>query len=303
MSAILLDGAGVARQVYATLAPRIAALQRRGVRPGLAAVLAGDDPASRSYIRNKVRACAAAGLHSEVRDLPADCAEGAVLGIIDELNRSSNIHGIIVQLPLPRHLNGNRIVQSIRIEKDVDGFSWHNLGALVEGHPALVPCTPLGVIFMLDHAGIAIEGRHAVVIGRSNIVGKPLALLLISRGATVTVCNSRTPDIGTHTGMADIVIAAAGRPRLVRADMIREGAAVIDVGINRLPGGKLVGDVDFEGARARAGWISPVPGGVGPMTVAMLISNTVSAAERQAARSADSRRENGDAPDDLTGTA
>lgn len=284
MAATVLDGAAIAQKVYAALAQRIAALGNRGVRPGLAAVLLGNDAVSRIYVRNKARACAAAGLYSEVHNLGVDCPEEALLATLDRLNRSERIHGIIVQLPLPRHLDAKRIVQSIAIEKDVDGFSWHNLGALVEGHPALVPCTPLGVMALLDHAGIAIEGRHAVVVGRSNIVGKPVALLLIARGATVTVCNSKTRDLGHYTAMADILIAAAGKPRLITADMVKAGAAVIDVGINRLPDAKLVGDVDFEGAKARASWISPVPGGVGPMTVAMLIANTVTAAEQQAAQ-------------------
>lgn len=285
MAAILFDGAAIARQTYARLAERIHALGQRGIQPGLAAVLLGDSPVSRIYVRNKVRACVAAGLHSEVHKLDADCSEDALLTTIDQLNRSKRIHGIIVQLPLPSHLDAKRILQSVAVEKDVDGFSWHNLGALVEGHPTLVPCTPLGVMIMLDHAGITIEGRHAVVVGRSNIVGKPMALLLIARGATVTVCNSKTQDLGKYTAMADILIAAAGKPRLVTGEMVKTGAAIIDVGINRLPEGKLVGDVDFESVESRASWISPVPGGVGPMTVAMLIANTVTAAEHHVGQS------------------
>jgi methylenetetrahydrofolate dehydrogenase (NADP+)/methenyltetrahydrofolate cyclohydrolase len=194
------------------------------------------------------------------------------------------VHGIIVQLPLPRGIDTMRVVQSIAIEKDVDGFNWRNLGAIVDAHPQLVPCTPLGVMKLLEQTGIALEGRHAVVIGRSSIVGKPMALLLIAAGATVTVCNSRTPDVARHTRDADIVIVAAGTPRLVTGAMLKHGAVVVDIGINRLPDGKLTGDVDYESAREVAGWITPVPGGVGPMTVAMLIGNTVTAARRIAGR-------------------
>ncbi len=281
MAATVLDGAAIARNVYVALAQRISALGNRGVRPGLAAVLVGNDALSRIYVRNKVRACAAVGLYSEVHNLGADCPEDVLLATVDELNRSERMHGIIVQLPLPRHLDAKRIVQSIAAEKDVDGFSWHNLGALVEGHPVLVPCTPLGVMTMLDHAGIAIEGRHAVVVGRSNIVGKPMALLLIARGATVTVCNSKTPDLSEHTARADILVAAAGKPGLIKTGMVKQGAVVIDVGITRLPEGKLAGDVDFAGVREKASYITPVPGGVGRMTVAMLIANTVTAAEQR----------------------
>lgn len=261
-------------------------LARRGITPGLATVLVGDNAASRVYVRNKAKACAEIGMHAEVHDLAADIEEAAVLARIAALNDDPTIHGIIVQLPLPRALNPQRILQSIAVAKDVDGFNWANLGAIVDGHPQLAPCTPLGVISMLDLAQIAIEGRHAVVIGRSSIVGKPLALMLIARGATVTVCNSKTPDLPAFTRSADILIAAAGRPRLVTADMVKFGAAVIDVGINRLPDGKLTGDVDYEPVSAIAGAISPVPGGVGRMTVAMLVANTVAAAEKLSASAA-----------------
>jgi methylenetetrahydrofolate dehydrogenase (NADP+)/methenyltetrahydrofolate cyclohydrolase len=203
-----------------------------------------------------------------------------LLTALDKLNCNPRIHGIIVQLPLPHQLDTARIVQSIAVEKDVDGFNWQNLGALVDGHPLFMPCTPQGVMTLLDRTGIPIEGRHAVVIGRSGIVGKPVALLLIGRGATVTVCNSKTPDLAKFTRDADILVVAAGKPGLVSGDMVKPGATVIDVGINRLPDGKLVGDVDFEGAKHKAAHITPVPGGVGPMTVAMLVENTVTAAER-----------------------
>ena len=282
MTAVVLDGAAMAREILSLLLPRVEALAGRGVRPGLATVLVGDHPASRVYVRNKIRACASAGLHSEVHELPADCGQAALLEKVDTLNRNSAIHGIIVQLPLPRAIEATRVLQSIAIEKDVDGFNWSNLGALIEGEPRLAPCTPLAVMTILERAGIPIEGRHAVVIGRSSLVGKPVALMLIARGATVTVCNSKTPDLARYTRDADIIVAAAGRTQLVTRDMVSAGAVVIDVGINRLPDGKLAGDVDYAAVCAVAGAITPVPGGVGPMTVAMLAANTVLAAERLA---------------------
>ncbi|HYC48396.1 MAG TPA: bifunctional methylenetetrahydrofolate dehydrogenase/methenyltetrahydrofolate cyclohydrolase FolD [Burkholderiales bacterium] len=281
MTAQVLDGAAMAREALSGLKDRIAALARNGVKPGLATVLVGDNPASRVYVRNKVRACGEVGLHAEVHELPADVTAAALLTQIDWLNANPAIHGIIVQLPLPRTLDAQSALQSIAPGKDVDGFNWSNLGALVDGHPRLAPCTPLGVMAMLARANIAIEGRHAVVIGRSSVVGKPLALMLIAHGATVTVCHTRTRDLAAFTRAADIVIAAAGRARLLTADMVKAGAAVIDVGINRDETGKLVGDVDYEAVKAKAGAISPVPGGVGRMTVAMLVSNTVLAAELQ----------------------
>lgn len=280
MTASVLDGAAMARAVLAELKGRVASLARRGVTPGLATVLVGDNPASQVYVRNKAKACSEIGMRAFVHELAPDVDEATVLSKVAALNADEAIHGIIVQLPLPRGLDSTRILQSIAIAKDVDGFNWANLGAIVDGHPQLAPCTPLGVVSMLDRANIPIEGRHAVVIGRSSIVGKPLALMLIARGATVTVCNSKTPDLALFTRMADILVAAAGRPRLISADMVKPGAAVIDVGINRLPDGKLVGDVDYAAVSAIAGAISPVPGGVGRMTVAMLVANTVAAAEK-----------------------
>jgi len=282
MGARVIDGAGLARSVLQQLQPRVAALAKHGIQPGLAAVHVGDSAASKVYLRNKVRACTEVGVHSEVHALDAAATEADVMRLVERLNRDERVHGIIVQLPLPRALSVTRILQSIVIEKDVDGFSWRNLGALVDAHPQLVPCTPLGIMTMLDHAGITLAGRHAVVVGRSSIVGKPMALLLLSRDATVTVCHSRTPDLGTFTRAADVLVAAAGRPRLITADMVSPGAVVIDVGINRTAEGKLVGDVDYASVERVAGWISPVPGGVGPMTVATLIANTVNAAERHA---------------------
>lgn len=284
MAARVIDGAALARSVLEGLRPRVASLVKQGIQPGLAAVHVGDSAASRVYLRNKVRACTEVGVHSEVHTLDGNVTETAVLELLERLNADGHVHGIIVQLPLTREMSVTRVLQSISIEKDVDGFNWRNLGALVDAHPQLVPCTPLGIMTMLDHAGIALAGRHAVVVGRSSIVGKPMALLLISRDATVTVCNSKTPDLGKITRTADVLVVAAGRPRLISGDMVAPGAAVIDVGINRSAEGKLVGDVDFASVAAVAGWISPVPGGVGPMTVATLIANTVTAAERSSRR-------------------
>ncbi|MBM3344498.1 MAG: bifunctional methylenetetrahydrofolate dehydrogenase/methenyltetrahydrofolate cyclohydrolase FolD [Betaproteobacteria bacterium] len=280
MTAQLIDGAALARQKIADLKQRVAALQAKGVTPGLATVLVGDDPASRVYIRNKARACAEAGVNSIHHDLLATASEQDVLDLIERLDNDPKVHGIIVQLPLPRHLDAQCVSQSVAYEKDVDGFSWHNLGALMENAPGIVPCTPRATMALLEHAKISIEGRHAVVVGRSVIVGKPAALLLINAGATVTVCNSRTPDLGAMTRQADILVVATGRANLITRDMVKPGAAVIDVGINRLHNGKLAGDVVFDEVKEVAGWITPVPGGVGPMTVAMLVENTVNAAAR-----------------------
>ena len=280
MPARLIDGVAAAQQVYAALKQRVEALAGRGIRPGLAAVQLGDHPASQAYVRNKMRACAEAGLHSEVHHLAADCPELGVLDAVHKLNVDPAVHGILVQLPLPRHLDADRVTQAIAPEKDVDGFVWRNLGALVANRALFEPCTPRGVVELLDQFGIEIAGKHAVIVGRSSIVGKPLALLLLNRNATVTVCHSKTPEFARHTRLADILVAAAGRPGLVSGNMVKPGAAVVDVGINRVAGGKLAGDVNFAEVREVAGWITPVPGGVGPMTVAMLIANTVQAAER-----------------------
>jgi methylenetetrahydrofolate dehydrogenase (NADP+)/methenyltetrahydrofolate cyclohydrolase len=280
MAATLLDGAAIAQQVYAQLKQRIHLLHSRGVQPGLAAILVGENSASRIYLRNKAQACHDIGVHSEIVRFSAECTEEQLFTALETLNADSHIHGILVQLPLPAHLNSERILQAIAPAKDVDGFNWVNLGAMVAGHTLLAPCTPLGVMTMLDYARVPIEGRSAVVVGRSAIVGKPLALMLIARGATVSVCSSKTPDLRHYTLMADILAVAVGNPGLVDGSMIKPGAVVIDVGINRLPGGKLVGDVDFVTASRVASRITPVPGGVGRMTVAMLLENTVTAAER-----------------------
>jgi methylenetetrahydrofolate dehydrogenase (NADP+)/methenyltetrahydrofolate cyclohydrolase len=283
MPAKLIDGKAVAASVRAALAPRIKALAARGVKPGLAAVLAGADPASRIYVRNKVRACGETGVRSEVHEFPEPVSENDLLRRIAVLNLDKSVHGILVQLPLPGYLDEERVLAAVAPAKDVDGFHAANLGALVQGSPGFVPGTPAGVIQLLEHAGVPIAGRHAVVVGRSTIVGKPMALLLLQKDATVTICHSKTPDLGAATRQADILVVAAGREKLIGAGMVKPGACVIDVGTNRNSEGKLVGDVDFAAASEAAGWITPVPGGVGPMTVAMLIANTVKAAERSLA--------------------
>ena len=280
MPAKIIDGAAIAREIIAAQKARVEMLMARGVTPGLAAVQVGDDPASKVYIRNKMRACSDAGLHSVVRQLPESASEAELLATVSDLNADTSIHGIIVQLPLPGGMDADRVVQTVALAKDVDGFNMRHLGGLLTGHPGAVPCTPRGAMHLISSTGLDPDGRNAVVIGRSAIVGKPMALLLMERGATVTICHSRTKDVGAHTRNADILVVAAGRPRLVTADMVKPGAVVIDVGINRLTDGKLAGDVDFAGVSQVAGWITPVPGGVGPMTVAMLIRNTVDAAER-----------------------
>ncbi|MFY9314612.1 MAG: bifunctional methylenetetrahydrofolate dehydrogenase/methenyltetrahydrofolate cyclohydrolase FolD [Burkholderiales bacterium] len=279
MPATLIDGKSLAAAERASLKNRIDALAARGVRPGLAAILAGDDPASRVYVRNKSRACEETGLRSEVHELPRDVPEGALLERIAQLNAAREVHGIVLQLPLPRHLDADRILPAISPAKDVDGFHAMNLGALLQGRPGFVPGTPAGVMRMLEHAGIALAGRQAVIVGRSTIVGKPLALLLLQKDATVTICHSKTQDLAAVTRQADVLVAAVGRAKLVTAQMVKAGACVIDVGINRMADGKLCGDVDFAAVSDVAGCITPVPGGVGPMTVAMLIVNTVRAAE------------------------
>jgi methylenetetrahydrofolate dehydrogenase (NADP+)/methenyltetrahydrofolate cyclohydrolase len=279
MAAKIIDGKSLAAQVRHSLKAAIASLAARGVRPGLAAILAGDDPASRVYVRNKARACEDTGARSEIHELPENVSESALLERIARLNADQAVHGILVQLPLPRHLDPNRVLDAVSPAKDVDGFHAANLGALVQGRPGFVPGTPAGVMRLIEHAGVDLAGRQAVIVGRSNIVGKPLALLLLQKDATVTICHSRTRDLAAVAGQADVLIAAVGRPRLITASMVKPGACVIDVGINRLANGKLAGDVDFDAVKEIAGSITPVPGGVGPMTIAMLIANTVRAAE------------------------
>ena len=279
MPAILIDGKSLAADVRASMKNRVEALAARGVRPGLAAILAGNDPASRVYVRNKARACEETGLRSETHEFPDDVAESTLRERVAQLNADPRVHGILVQLPLPRHLDSSRVLASISPAKDVDGFHAENLGALLQGRPGFVPGTPAGVMRLLEHAGVALAGKNATIVGRSTIVGKPLALLLLQKDATVTICHSRTENLAHVTRQADVLIAAAGRAKLITGGMVKAGACVIDVGINRLPDGKLAGDVDFASVSAVAGSITPVPGGVGPMTIAMLIVNTVRAAE------------------------
>jgi methylenetetrahydrofolate dehydrogenase (NADP+)/methenyltetrahydrofolate cyclohydrolase len=279
MTARIIDGTALSRELRAALSERATRLTNQGRQPGLAVVLVGDDPASRIYVRNKVRACAEAGVYSETHELSAQAAQGEIIERIHALNADPRIHGILVQLPLPKHIDEGKVLAAVKAEKDVDGFHLQNVGSLVIGQPGQVPCTPAGCMAMLDHIGVDLTGQEAVVVGRSNIVGKPMALLLLQRSATVTICTSKTRDLAAHTRRADVLVVATGKPRLVTGDMVKPGAVVIDVGINRLPDGKLVGDVDFEAVKEKAAWITPVPGGVGPMTITMLLANTIRAAE------------------------
>ena len=283
MTAQLIDGVALSRQIRADVARRAAALIARGTKPGLAVLLVGDDPASSVYVRNKIKACDEHGLHSICERLPADLSQTDLLARVHALNADAQVHGILVQMPLPKHLDAHRVIEAIAPHKDVDGFSVQSAGELMSGLPGLRPATPWGCMKLIESTGVAVRGLHAVVIGRSNPVGKPMALLLLQANATVTVCHSATPDLAVHTRQADIVVVAVGRRHTLRADMVKPGAIVIDVGINRGDDGKLCGDVDFDAVREVAGWISPVPGGVGPMTITMLLSNTVDAAEAAAA--------------------
>ncbi|CAN7306383.1 bifunctional methylenetetrahydrofolate dehydrogenase/methenyltetrahydrofolate cyclohydrolase FolD [Trinickia sp. LjRoot230] len=286
MTATLIDGLALSKTLRIDVAARAAALTARGHRPGLAVVLVGDNPASEVYVRNKVKACEDNGIHSSYDRYPATLSEAALLERIDALNRDPNIHGILVQLPLPPHIDSHKVIEAIAPEKDVDGFHVANAGALMTGKPLFRPCTPYGVMKMFEAYGVDLKGANAVVIGRSNIVGKPMALLLLEAGATVTICHSKTRDIAAHTRAADVIVAATGRRNLVTADMVKPGASVIDVGMNRDDAGKLCGDVDFAGVSQVASFITPVPGGVGPMTITMLLVNTIEAAERCAGNAA-----------------
>lgn len=277
----LLDGKLLSARVIEEARARTEALKNKGVEPGLAVILVGEDPASQIYVRNKEKACADTGIRSFSRRLPENTAQEELINVIRELNRDERVHGILVQLPLPPHLDEKAALAAIAPEKDADGFHLLNAGKLFTGSEGTVPCTPKGVMYMLKSAGIPLEGKEAVVIGRSNIVGKPMAMLLLNENCTVTLCHSRTKDLKEHTLRADILVSAVGRPRFVTADMVKDGAAVIDVGINRVDG-KVVGDVDFDAVSRKASYITPVPGGVGKMTVSMLMLNTVEAAERAA---------------------
>jgi len=282
MSANIIDGKAIAQQVRAEWKVRADALKARGITPGLAVIIVGEDPASRVYVANKVKACAELGLHSVHVELLADTSEADLLSKIAEFNADPKIHGLLVQLPVPKHIDSRKVIEAISPEKDVDGFHPISVGALATGNMRFAPCTPFGSMTLLEKSGVPIEGKHAVVVGRSNIVGKPMALLLLQHNATVTICTSKTVDLAKYTRDADILVVAIGRAKMITGDMIKPGAAVIDVGMNRDENGKLCGDVDFNSAKEVAGWITPVPGGVGPMTITMLVANTVQSAERSA---------------------
>lgn len=281
MSAIIIDGKAIAQKLRAEYRIRVTALrEQHGMQPGLAVILVGADPASRIYVRNKIKACADVGIRSTLVELSTAVAEAELLARIDALNDDSLIHGILIQLPLPKHINMDKVLERISLAKDVDGFHLYNVGALITGNTIFSPCTPFGVQKLLEYEGIEVAGRNVVVVGASNIVGKPLALMLMQQDATVCICHKKTRDLAQFTLLADILVVAAGVPGLIIPQMVRTGAVVIDVGTNYLPDGRSIGDVDFEGVRQKASYITPVPGGVGPMTVAMLIHNTIVSAER-----------------------
>ena len=282
MTAQLIDGNALSRQIRAEVSGRTAALKARGITPSLAILLVGEDPASQVYVKHKVNDSSETGLKATLERYPADMTEADLLARIRALNADPSVHGILVQLPLPRHMDSHKVIETISPAKDVDGFHVASAGALMVGQPGFWPCTPYGCMKMLESIGYDLRGKHAVVIGRSNIVGKPMALMLLQKNATVTICHSATPDLAAHTRQADVVVAAVGKRNVLTADMVKPGAVIIDVGMNRNDEGKLCGDVDFDGVRPVAGWITPVPGGVGPMTRAMLLVNTLEAAERTA---------------------
>lgn len=280
MSAQLIDGVALSQKLRAEIASRAAALTAKGKQPGLAVILVGDDPASHVYVRNKVKACEDAGIRSVKEQYAADMSEQALLERIATLNADPSIHGILVQMPLPKHIDPHKVIEAIATTKDVDGYSVLSAGELMTGLEGFLPCTPYGCMKLIESTGVNLKGKHAVVIGRSNTVGKPMGLLLLQANATVTICHSGTSDLGYHTRQADIVVAATGRRNTLTADMVKPGAIVIDVGINRDENGKLCGDVDFAGIKEVASHITPVPGGVGPMTITMLLMNTIESAER-----------------------
>lgn len=280
MTAQLINGNELSQQIRQQVKQRASELSAKGQQPGLAVILVGDNPASQVYVRNKVKACEDCGFHSVLEKYQAELSEADLLAHIARLNQDKKIHGILVQLPLPAHIDANKVIEAIAAEKDVDGFHISNAGALMTGQPLFRPCTPYGVMKMLESIDYPVRGANAVVVGASNIVGKPQAMLLLQAGATVTICNSKTRDLAAHTRNADILVVATGKRNLVRADMVKPGAVVIDVGMNRDDEGKLCGDVDFAATREVAAYITPVPGGVGPMTITMLLVNTLEAAER-----------------------
>jgi methylenetetrahydrofolate dehydrogenase (NADP+)/methenyltetrahydrofolate cyclohydrolase len=280
MTAQRIDGNALSQKLRAEVAIRSAALKAKGITPGLAVILVGENPASQVYVRNKVKACQDSGLHSVLEKYAEDLTEKELLARIDSLNHDASIHGILVQLPLPKHINAQRVIEAISPSKDVDGFHIASVGALMTGLPGFWPCTPYGCMKMLESIGYDLQGKHAVVIGRSNIVGKPMAMMLLQKNATVTICHSATPDLKAMTLQADVIVAAVGKRNVLTADMVKPGAVVLDVGMNRNEEGKLCGDVDFEGVEKIASYITPVPGGVGPMTITMLLVNTLEAAEQ-----------------------
>jgi methylenetetrahydrofolate dehydrogenase (NADP+) / methenyltetrahydrofolate cyclohydrolase len=283
MTAQLIDGNALSRQLRTEVKARVSALKAKGITPGLAVILVGENPASQVYVRNKVKACEDTGMHSVLETWPASMSEADLLARVDTLNQDPSIHGILVQLPLPAHIDAQKVIEAISPTKDVDGFHMASAGALMTGMPGFWPCTPYGCMKMLESIGYDLSGKHAVVIGRSNIVGKPMALMLLQKNATVTICHSATPDLKAMTLQADVIVAAVGKRNVVTADMVKPGAVVLDVGMNRNDEGKLCGDVDFDGVKEVASWITPVPGGVGPMTITMLMVNTLESAERLAA--------------------
>jgi len=280
MTAQKIDGNALSQTLRADVTKRATALKARGITPGLAVILVGENPASQVYVRNKVKACEDSGLHSTLEKHPASLTEAALLNRIDALNQDTSIHGILVQLPLPEHIDAQKVIEAISPAKDVDGFHIASAGALMTGIPGFWPCTPYGCMKMLESIGYELKGKHAVVIGRSNIVGKPMALMLLKKNATVTICHSATQNLKAITLQADVIVAAVGKRNILTADMVKPGAVVLDVGMNRNEEGKLCGDVDFAGVEQVAGYITPVPGGVGPMTITMLLVNTLEAAER-----------------------
>jgi methylenetetrahydrofolate dehydrogenase (NADP+)/methenyltetrahydrofolate cyclohydrolase len=281
MTARILDGKSLAAATRSALKQKVEALVQRGVRPGLGVLIAGDNPASKVYVRNKTLAAEEIGVHSRLLEYGKDVSEAELMQTVAALNADRAVHGILVQLPLPKHIDASSVLESIAPAKDVDGFHEANLGALMAGRPGVVPCTPLACMRLIEHAGVQVAGRHAVVVGRSNIVGKPLAHLLLQKDATVTICHSKSADLAGICRRADLLVAAVGRPKLIGAEMVKPGACIIDVGVNRLPDGKLAGDVDFDAVKSVAGWITPVPGGVGPMTIAMLLENCIRAATKE----------------------
>jgi len=279
MTAQIIDGKAISESIHQELTEEVARLKTEGITPGLAVIIVGEDPASQIYVSQKEKSCARVGIYSEKYALPADVSQDELLSLIKKLNDDSKIHGILVQLPLPKHINEKIVLSAIKPSKDVDGFHPENVGKLMVGEDTFFPGTPQGIMVLLEKIGLDLAGKEAVVVGRSNIVGKPVSLMLLQKNATVTMCHSKTADLGSHTRRADVLVVAVGQPRLIKADMVKDGAVVIDVGVNRVEG-KLVGDVDFEKVKEKAMAITPVPGGVGPMTIAMLLKNTVKAARR-----------------------